>query len=48
MILRFYNFYMALLLATATWAAAQPAPTIRVNVAQPVADIQPTMWGVFL
>lgn len=28
-------------------ACAQPAPVINVNVAQPVADIQPTMWGVF-
>ncbi len=26
---------------------AQPAPVLNVNVAQPVADIQPTMWGVF-
>lgn len=26
---------------------AQPAPVLTVNVAQPVADIQPTMWGVF-
>ena len=26
---------------------AQPAPVLKVNVAQPVADIQPTMWGVF-
>ncbi|SFE92830.1 alpha-L-arabinofuranosidase C-terminal domain-containing protein [Spirosoma endophyticum] len=26
---------------------AQPAPILRVNVAQPIADIQPTMWGVF-
>ncbi len=28
-------------------ATAQPTPVVRVNVAQPVADIQPTMWGVF-
>ena len=26
---------------------AQPAPVLHVNVAQPVAEIQPTMWGVF-
>lgn len=37
----------ALLLAAAALATAQPAPVMRVNVAQPVADIQPTMWGVF-
>jgi len=28
-------------------AQAQPVPTIRVNAAQPVAEIQPTLWGVF-
>ena len=37
----------ALLLAAAALATAQPAPVMRVNVAQPVADIQPTMWGIF-
>ena len=26
---------------------AQPTPVIRVNTTQPVAEIQPTMWGVF-
>lgn len=26
---------------------AQPAPVVNVNVGQPVAEIQPTMWGVF-
>ncbi|XWW44289.1 alpha-L-arabinofuranosidase [Fibrella sp. USSR17] len=38
---------VSLLLAAASFAQAQPAPVVRVNVNQPVADIQPTMWGVF-
>ncbi|QJD77533.1 alpha-L-arabinofuranosidase C-terminal domain-containing protein [Spirosoma rhododendri] len=38
---------VALLLATACLALAQPAPVLRVDVARPVAEIQPTMWGVF-
>lgn len=38
---------VALLLTTAALATAQPAPVVRVNIAQPVAEIQPTMWGVF-
>lgn len=38
---------VSLLLLTACLAQAQPTPVVRVNVAQPVADIQPTMWGVF-
>lgn len=36
-----------LLLTTATLATAQPTPVVKVNVAQPVANIEPTMWGVF-
>ncbi|MFD2570855.1 alpha-L-arabinofuranosidase C-terminal domain-containing protein [Spirosoma soli] len=36
-----------LLLTTATLSTAQPTPVVKVNVSQPVADIQPTMWGVF-
>jgi alpha-L-arabinofuranosidase len=36
-----------LLLATACLTFAQPAPVLRVDVAKPVAEIQPTMWGVF-
>ncbi len=36
----------ALLLVTSV-LMAQPSPIVRVNVAQPVAAIQPTMWGVF-
>jgi len=38
---------VSLLLAAASLAQAQPAPVVRVNAGQPVADIQPTMWGVF-
>ena len=38
---------VCLLLTTACFATAQPAPAIRVNVSQPVAEIQPTRWGVF-
>ena len=34
-------------IAAGTLAAAQPVPVIKVNAAQPVAQIQPTMWGVF-
>nr|WP_293840088.1 alpha-L-arabinofuranosidase C-terminal domain-containing protein [uncultured Arsenicibacter sp.] len=37
----------AILLASASLALAQPAPVINVNTAKPVAEIQPTMWGVF-
>ncbi|GAB4041019.1 alpha-L-arabinofuranosidase C-terminal domain-containing protein [Spirosoma jeollabukense] len=36
-----------LLTGSSFFAQAQPAPVVRVNVAQPIADIQPTMWGVF-
>ncbi len=38
---------VALLLATACMTLAQPTPVLRVDVAKPVAEIQPTMWGVF-
>ncbi len=38
---------VSLLLVFACFAHAQPTPVVRVNVGQPVADIQPTMWGVF-
>jgi len=37
---------IALALATSLFANAQTTP-IKVNVAQPVSEIQPTMWGVF-
>ncbi|GAB2559106.1 hypothetical protein [Spirosoma areae] len=36
-----------LLLTAIGFTHAQPPPVLRVNVAQPVAEIQPTMWGVF-
>ena len=36
-----------LIAGSSFFAQAQPAPVVRVNVAQPIADIQPTMWGVF-
>ena len=36
-----------LLVIPALLVQAQQSPVVRVNVAQPVADIQPTMWGVF-
>ncbi len=38
---------VSLFFTAISFAHAQPAPVVRVNVAQPVADIQPTMWGVF-
>lgn len=43
---------VSLFFALTCFAHAQPAPVkqtsvVRVNVGQPVADIQPTMWGVF-
>ncbi len=38
---------VALLLATACVTLAQPTSVLRVDVAKPVAEIQPTMWGVF-
>jgi alpha-L-arabinofuranosidase len=37
---------IVLALATSMFANAQTTP-IKVNVAQPVSEIQPTMWGVF-
>lgn len=37
---------IALALATSLFASAQTTP-IKVNVAQPISEIQPTMWGVF-
>ncbi|WP_375446381.1 alpha-L-arabinofuranosidase C-terminal domain-containing protein [uncultured Fibrella sp.] len=50
--MRSFTKTASLLLLTASLTQAQPAPVVpthvvRVNVAQPVADIQPTMWGVF-
>ncbi|UFH54740.1 alpha-L-arabinofuranosidase C-terminal domain-containing protein [Spirosoma sp. KNUC1025] len=45
---KFWSIAASLLLASSPFCAqAQPSPLVRVNVAQPVADIQPTMWGVF-
>ena len=36
-----------LLVGSPLLTQAQPTPVLSVNVAQPVAEIQPTMWGVF-
>ncbi|WP_026998090.1 alpha-L-arabinofuranosidase C-terminal domain-containing protein [Flectobacillus major] len=38
---------VSLFLATTLLAEAQAPSPIKVNVAQPVSEIQPTMWGVF-
>ncbi|HEX9957083.1 MAG TPA: alpha-L-arabinofuranosidase, partial [Fibrella sp.] len=38
---------VGLLFMLTSFAHAQPTQVVRVNVGQPVADIQPTMWGVF-
>ncbi|MFN8357588.1 MAG: alpha-L-arabinofuranosidase C-terminal domain-containing protein [Spirosomataceae bacterium] len=40
-------FKLFLLFLFLTSVAFAQSPVIRVNVSQPVADIQPTMWGVF-
>ncbi|MEZ0483560.1 alpha-L-arabinofuranosidase C-terminal domain-containing protein [Fibrella aquatica] len=45
--MNFFTRTTSLLVLTASLAHAQPAPVVRVNVGQPVAEIQPTMWGVF-
>jgi hypothetical protein len=39
---------VSLFVATTLLAQAQAPTPIKVNVAQPVSEIQPTMWGIFL